>query len=458
MQVGAKGALFLAIVLLLGAGLFARWIARDGSVSALRPRIRTGAWVGAVLLVGGSALDVIDTISRATGSFDLSLILPYVSETKHGNAVLARVAIGALLPWIATPNRGRAGADSAAFVGLGVALLLTFSLVSHAGAQSGLLPVSADLLHLTGVAAWGGALVYGAWLVPWQASGTAVLSVERAVGRLSTVGAWGVTLIVATGVYASLKNLWGPRALTETPYGRALLIKLAFVAMVLGVAAVNRWVLIPSLTRGVKTPRLGGLVKIESLLLLAVLGVTAALVSQSPPGPPPTLSRPLTLREAAGPWIVRGTLERRDPGRFAIELNVHDATGGVAPAGVTVDLTLTMLEHEMTPVRTTLAEIRPGTYNGTFFLPMTGRWQMTVQAGPYTAQIPVQTEDAVFIEAASPWRVVLPGVTVVLAGLGFMIVGLRRMGTGVRGLWPVIGAGIVLFIIGVLLAIRAANY
>lgn len=231
---GAKGALFLGIVLWLGAGGFVRWVARDGLNGTLPRRIRTGAWAGAVLLVGGSALDVIDTISRATGSFDLSLILPYVSETKHGNAVLARVAIVTFLLWLATRSRWRAGAGSAAFVGLGVALLLTFSLVSHAGAQPGLLPVSADLLHLTGVAAWGGALVYGAWLVPWQASGTAVLSVERAVGRLSTVGAWGVTLIVATGVYASLKNLWGPLALTGTPYGRALLIKLAVVAMVLG--------------------------------------------------------------------------------------------------------------------------------------------------------------------------------------------------------------------------------
>jgi copper transport protein len=457
MQVGAKGALFLGIVLLLGAGVFARWIARDLLVPAIRRRIYAGAWAGALMLLGGSALDVVDTISRAAGSFDVSLILPYLSETRHGNAVLARVALVTLLLWLGTRHRWRVDADSVAFVGIGVALLLTFSLVSHAGAQPGLLPVSADLLHLAGVAGWAGALVYGSWLVPWRASGTAASPIERVVERLSTVGVWSVTLIVATGVYASLKNLWGPRALTGTPYGRALLIKLALVAMVLGVAAVNRWVLIPSLTRGTRASRLGGLVKIESLLLLAVLGATAVLASQSPPGPPPTLSRPLTLRAPAGPWMVRGTLERRDPGRFAIELDVHDATGAAAPAGVAVDLSLTMLEHEMTPVRTTLTEVRPGKYSGTFFLPMTGRWQMTIQAGPYTAQIPVQTEDASFIQPIIPWRVMLPSVALITVGVSFVVLGLRRIGTGIRGWWPPMGVGALFIIIGVVLGIRAAS-
>src|ERR1700740_1977516 len=100
LQVGAKGALLVGIVLLLGAGVFARWIARELANAALPRPIRPGAWAGAVLLVGGSALDVIDTISRATGSFDPSLVPPYLSETRHGNAVAARLVIVALLLWL----------------------------------------------------------------------------------------------------------------------------------------------------------------------------------------------------------------------------------------------------------------------------------------------------------------------------------------------------------------------
>jgi putative copper export protein len=457
MQVGAKAALCLGVILLLGAGVFARWIA-SGPVSApLRRRLRAGAWVGAFLLAAGSALDVIDTVSRALGRFDPSAGLSYLSETRAGNAALARLAVVVLLLLLGLGRRRPAAAERAAFVTLGLALLTTFSIVSHAGAQPGVLPVSADLGHLIGVTGWGGALVYGAWLIPWRASGPARASVERAAARLSTVGLWCVTLIAATGVYASLVQLWGPRALTDTPYGRVLLIKLAVVSSVAAVAAINRWVVLPSLARGPAAARLGGLVKVESLLLLAVLGVTAVLVSQPPPGPPPTLSRPLTFRTTVGPWTARGTVERRDPGRFAIDLSLQGTPGAPAPTVSAVSLTLTMLDMQMAPVETGLAEVRPGVYQGRFFLPMSGRWQMTIHAGGSTARVPIRTDETVFIRPLSPWKVVLPGVAVVLVGLGLVIAGLRRMGAGVRGSLSELGAGVMLVIIGVVLAVRAVS-
>jgi len=95
-------------------------------------------------------------------------------------------------------------------------------------------------------------------------------AVEHAVGRLSTVGFWSAMLVAATGVYASLSRVWGPRALVDTPYGRVLLVKLAAVTVVAVVAATNRWVLLPSLARGATAPRLGRSVKIESMLLLTL--------------------------------------------------------------------------------------------------------------------------------------------------------------------------------------------
>ena len=455
-QVAGKAALFLGVVLLLGAGVFARWIARTAVGKRSWRRLRAGLWAGAVLVVAGSAVDVVDTVTRALGVLDASAIVPYLSATRHGNAVLARVALVGALLLLGVGHRRPAVADRAAFVTLGLGLLTTFSLVSHAGAQPGFLPVTADLVHLAGVAGWGGALVYGAWLLPWQAFDAEGASVQGSAARLSTVGLWSVVLIAATGVYAALNHLWGPRALTDTPYGRVLLVKLAGVSAVAVVAATNRWVLIPSLPRGA-AQRLGSFVKIESLLLLAVLGVTAALVSQSPPGPPPTLSRPLIFQTAVGPWTVRGTVVRRDPGRFAVEASFRSTPGAPAPAGSTVDLTLTMLEMEMAPVSVRLAEVRPGVYEGTFFLPMTGQWQMTIRAGGNIVRVPIRTEETVFIQPMSPWKVVLPGIAVVLVGLGCVVAGLRRMGAGVRGSWLALGAGIALVIVGVVLAVRAVG-
>jgi hypothetical protein len=116
-----------------------------------------------------------------------------------------------------------------------------------------------------------------------------------------------------------------------------------------------------------------------------------------------------------------------------------------------------MTEHEMTPVRTTLGEVRPGAYRGTFFLPMTGQWQMTVRAGAHTAQVPVQTVDAVFIQPISPWGAMLPTAALLAAGMGFVMFGLRRAGASRSGWWQPLGGGTALFIIGVVWALRAAS-
>jgi len=298
-------------------------------------------------------------------------------------------------------------------------------------------------------------VMYGTWLIPWRAPPP---SLGAAVSRLSTLGFWSVTLIAATGVYALLSNLWGPQALAATPYGLALLVKLALVCAVLAAGAVNRWVVIPALRRPGAAGALGAVIKTESLLLLAVLGVTSVLVVQPPPTTAPTLSQPLSFREAtADAWIVEGTIERRDPGRFAVDLRVNDARGSPAPPEASVELTLQMTEHAMAPVRTTLAPVGPGAYRGAFFLPMTGRWQMSVRAGAHTAQVPIQTEEAMFIRPLRTWRAILPAAALIAVGMGCVAFGLRRLGNGQGGGWVPLGAGAAVFIAGVLLAVRAAG-
>jgi copper transport protein len=454
-QVGAKAALYAGVVLLLGAGVFARWIMPAGGDGRAWRWLRVGAWAGALLAAAGSVVGVLDALTRALGTLDPSMLRSYMTDTRDGNAVMARLPIIALVMWLGLGHR-RPRVDRGAFVVLGLALLGTVSAVSHAGAQPGVLPVSADLGHLAGVTAWGGALLYGAWLLPWRAAAARVAALAGAA-RLSTVGLWSVTLIAATGIIQTLDRLWGPRALTETLYGRVLLVKLAVVAGVAALAGVNRWVVLPSLARRAPPDRLGGLVKVESLLFLAVLGVTSVLVVQAPPGTAPTLSRPVTFQSPLGAWTASGTLARLDPGRFVLDLTLRDAGGAPVSSAGTVRLTLTMLDMEMTPVTAMLTESRPGSYRGRFFLPMTGRWQMAIQAGGQTGRVTVPTEDAVFIQPLSPWKVVLPGAAIVLAGLAVVAAGLRWVGAGARPGWPVLAAGIALVASGVLVAVRAVS-
>ena len=77
--------------------------------------------------------------------------------------------------------------------------------------------------------------------------------------------------------------------LADTDYGRLLLAKLLLFALMLGLAAANRWRLTPALDRAIKegTPPPRALVlalSLETLLGMSVLAVVGWLGTLPPPG------------------------------------------------------------------------------------------------------------------------------------------------------------------------------
>ncbi|KOU37364.1 copper resistance CopC/CopD family protein [Streptomyces sp. WM6368] len=112
----------------------------------------------------------------------------------------------------------------------------TWALSEHAstGIQPGI-AMPADILHLMAVATWLGGLA--ALLVALHK----VPGIERAaVRRFSTVAFVSVLVLAVTGVYQSWRQLGSWSALTGTDYGQLLLLKVALVAVLLGIAFVSR--------------------------------------------------------------------------------------------------------------------------------------------------------------------------------------------------------------------------
>lgn len=112
----------------------------------------------------------------------------------------------------------------------------TWALSEHAstGIQPGIaMPV--DILHLLAVATWLGglaALLVALYKIP---------GIEReAVRRFSQVAFLSVLVLVVTGVYQSWRQLGSWSALTGTSYGRLLLIKIALVGVLVGIAYLSR--------------------------------------------------------------------------------------------------------------------------------------------------------------------------------------------------------------------------
>ncbi len=393
MQATIRALLYLGTIVFLGGGIFARWIAPALARGPAKRRVRIGVVAGGVLLVAASVGEAAGAMARALGTFDAALLPEYLLGTQHGRAVLARAALAVPLAWLAVQERSSAQWGRAWHAALGLGLLLTFSLTTHAAGTRSVPAVAADLIHLVGAAAWAGGLLYLAWSPVWPDRAPAAHPLAVAARRVSHIGLVCIAVIVATGTYAAVVHLWGLRALTDSPYGRALLVKIAFVVVALGLAGVNRWVLVPAVSHRGGARRLGRMVKAESLIVVGILGATGVLASQAPPERPATLASVVTFDETVGPWMVQGTLTPRLPDGLEVTFAVRDQAGHPAPPTVEPDIVLKMLDHPMSPVTIKAAQVAAGVYRKALSLPMSGRWQVSIRFAEGTVEIMVQAHE-----------------------------------------------------------------
>jgi copper transport protein len=118
-------------------------------------------------------------------------------------------------------------------------LAASWAMAEHAstGLQPGIaMPV--DVLHLLAVAAWLGGL---ATLLVALHKAPADRPVETAaVRRFSRVALGSVITLITTGVYQSWRQLGSWSAFTDTRYGQYLLVKIALVAVLVGIAWTSR--------------------------------------------------------------------------------------------------------------------------------------------------------------------------------------------------------------------------
>ncbi|MFJ5273606.1 copper resistance CopC/CopD family protein [Streptomyces sp. NPDC088358] len=118
-------------------------------------------------------------------------------------------------------------------------LAASWAMAEHAstGIQAGLaMPV--DVLHLLAVAVWLGGL--STLLVALFRAPAGEQIEAAAVRRFSRVAFGGVTVLATTGIYQSWRQVGSWSALTGTSYGQLLLVKIALVAVLVGIAWISR--------------------------------------------------------------------------------------------------------------------------------------------------------------------------------------------------------------------------
>lgn len=134
-------------------------------------------------------------------------------------------------------------------------MLLTTSLSSHSAAlRSGAaLATAVDWVHLVAVALWVGGLLFLALVLlpalrPLAGPARTRLLAEL-VPRFSSLALASVGVIILTGLYQTWQLLDGWNALRELGWGRALVLKLALVVLLIGLGAVNLLLIRPRLAR-----------------------------------------------------------------------------------------------------------------------------------------------------------------------------------------------------------------
>ncbi|SEA90093.1 CopD family protein [Rubrimonas cliftonensis] len=227
--------------------------------------------------------------------------------------------------------------------------------------------------HAAALLVWLGALTPLAAALARDRSGAAPV-----VRRFAAVAAPMLALLALSGAALVWTQLRAPADLLSTGYGQLLALKLALVAGMLGLAALNRFVLAPRLTGGAAAPmRLRRSILVEIGLGLAVLCCAAAFRLTPPP-------RALEAGPAPVAIHLHGRLAMADlavsPARVGLNTvvaTVLDADfAPLTPLSVTVGFA--PQDGALEAVRVEAVRGDDGVWRAEAVLPLPGAWSVIV--------------------------------------------------------------------------------
>lgn len=391
----------------IGLGLdIARFLAYFGAVAALGGLAFLGVLANAraarrligigliVLVVGSLGHFLLQGAFSAGGSwsdsFD-STAWSNVLDTRLGQSLIIRLVLASLLVVLMlgsapTPDDDRRARlatswwrSSTALVG--AAVVVTFAAASHASASSPAgVAVAVDALHLAAIVSWVGGL--------FAVVATRNLDVVPTFSRVSTVA---MPLAVATGVWQAWHLGGGLTQLSDTEWGRWLLVKVALAVVVITLGFVARLVIThaasPSDDDSVdevagddeRRRGLRRVMAVEVAVAVLVLGATATLVAESPEVQ--AAPNVFTSQLVQGDLIADVTVTPGNVGSNEIHLALSPS-GGTLQRMESVTMRMTYPDPSLPPVAVQVTESGPNHYIGRVALLSAGTWTLEILVQP----------------------------------------------------------------------------
>jgi copper transport protein len=252
------------------------------------------------------------------------------------------------------------------------ALLFLPALAGHASIQHPVwLFLPANLIHVSAMSAWLGGLVALLGCVPagtrWLEGADRTRLLAGSLARFSPIALGCVLALTATGVIQALIQINAFSELWNTPYGRAVLVKIGLILGLIGLGALNRQRTVPRLRKLAAdgaTPGEAGLLlrrtlRAEVAAIAVVLTVTGALAGYAPAKT--VASGPVQITSTVGPAQLSLDVDPARVGANDIHIYLLDPKSGAQYSKVKeLTVTATLPSKGIGPLNLQVQDTGPG--------------------------------------------------------------------------------------------------
>lgn len=307
------------------------------------------------------------TAGKSWGSLFDTVLIGDVFQTRLGLALVIRAMCA--FAWGVIALTASASVSRLWRISVIATASITITTYAASGHQSaGTLPgifVPLDMIHIAAISTWVGALL-----------ALAVVSknnnVENEAKRFSQMATWSMPVVVVTGVVQGLHLLGGISTITQTNFGKLLLVKTLVVVGVVVFGSKARTKL-----------QLGGfssiakIIRWESTLVVLILAVTSLMVAQSPNATAST-SISFSATKVQNGIVAELSVVPAVVGTAEVHVILTPPGGSLTPAkSVTVQFDLPSRNIPTIPV--SMTEIGPNHWIGIVQFPFSGAWNMNTR-------------------------------------------------------------------------------
>ncbi|MFC3491840.1 copper resistance CopC/CopD family protein [Glycomyces rhizosphaerae] len=367
---------YAGLALALGAGVLLVAGARPREVAA--KMVATGLAVVAMTAVLGLPLQAAYETGTSVSGLDAAG-LQTVMESNVGLAALLRLLLVLLaLPLmriVVTSREEPRPLLATGLAGVGLALAATWPLAGHPMAtEPEVVAFVADMVHLAASLTWAGGVI--ALLILAFRKDTEIP--DRTAETWIALVPWLVANVLVAGLASGLLHIDSIEALTDTTYGRLVILKAALFTVLVVAGLFTRRALLRG-TSGRRRLRVAA--GVEVVFLAAVMAAVAVLV-QAVPAKTALLETETAEAESTETATLVTTdvysaqlvLEPGRPGPNSVRILADDLEGAPFPA---TEWTAEFGLEGEAPEEMRLIELRTGILAGEVSLPDEGRWIFT---------------------------------------------------------------------------------